>query len=133
MDHVEPLLPGTGDDEDVHVADVVDALSAVATQHLAEQAPLGPQRISRRGVLGVPRESVAPPPAPAAVPWTTVVTRMSSSRTSWASTLPNASSAAFEATYMDSIGNGCSVDSLDVLTMSPPPAARSNGTAARDV
>ena len=45
---------------------------------------------------------------------------------------PEASSAAFDATYIDSIGNGCNVDSLEVLTMSPPPAALSKGTAARD-
>ena len=37
------------------------------------------------------------------------------------------------ATYIESMGNGCRVDSLEVLTMSPPPAARSSAMAARDV
>ena len=37
------------------------------------------------------------------------------------------------ATYIDSIGNGSRVDSLDVFTMSPPPAARMSAIAARDV
>ena len=76
-------------------------------------------------------QPVDPPPAPFIPPRITVVTRMSeSSEALRAKTTPKASSAAFVATYMDSMGKGCNVDSLDVLMMSPPPAARSSGMAA---
>ena len=77
-------------------------------------------------------QSVEPSPS-AATPWTRTVTRMSSSWTSVISVRLNASSAALVDTYIDSIGNGSRVDSLEVFTMSPPPAARSSGIAARHV
>ena len=78
-------------------------------------------------------QSVGPPPSPSATPCTTVVTRISSFSNSSDSDRPSASSPAFVTVYTDWKGKISSVASDDVFTMSPPPAARSSGIAARHV
>src|SRR5207253_7698124 len=65
-----------------------------------------------------------PPPSPAATPWMRVVTRISSFSYSVLSAWPSASRPALVTAYIESNANDSMVASLDVLTMSPPPAAR---------
>ncbi len=135
VDRVHLLAPGPGDDEDVDVTDRRHVLPTVAPEGLRHQTRLGPQVERRRAVLGIPfpvRRSV--PPAPLAPPWITVVTLMSSSRTSCARTSAKASRAASgRDVHREHRERGCRVDSLEVFTMSPPPAARSRGMADRQV